>query len=1238
MYATFPADKLLDGSLSESSTQVLLSSLGFHDWQGAQRHLQHIAAQSKTVSETLARLLPYLLITLSACADPDQALINFERFSSDEHVNEVFEQLEKNPRTLEILVTIFAGSQFLTEILLRDPRRLEMLTDREHLAHQKSAEEFLKEAVVGLEDLPSTEQINSLRRYQKGELLRIGASDLLSLYDLPAVTGQLSNLADGMIRACLIYASKASNTSAEGFVVFGMGKLGGGELNYSSDIDLLFLCAENGIDYVHLGQILIDALASMGAEGFLYRVDMRLRPWGRDGSLVSTTPGYLNYLHKHARLWEKQALLKARPTAGDFALGEEFLKQVDPFIFGENPETLRASVHAMKQRTEEILRSRGREWGQVKLGEGSIRDVEFVVQYLQLAHGGANIKLRKKSTLQALRRMLKFQLITSHEARVLTDGYIFQRTVEHFLQMMHYRQTYSLPSDPAAIHLLARRLGFLTRELFLERYQQHSLAIRAVYSKYIGGLDPIPAKEPEQPSPEPDIIRQHLARMDSSYATAFSSAEISQHAIFAAQLSDQQLANVKALQTADNQWQVTVVAYDYLGELSLICGLMFLYGLDIQSGEIFTYESNEAAEKPILSRVRRRTRTGKWLHSSDDEKINTNTNRHKIVDVFTVQSIGAKPDWDAYTEDLRAFLKMLHSGQRREARSELARRVGAVFAEMDSSGNPLYPIEINIDNNISERYTVLHLQTADTVGFLYEFTNALSLTHTYIARMVVQTGGRRVDDVLYVTDENGNKINNAQKLRELRTAAVLIKHFTHLLPRSPNPASALLHFREFLAQLFERANWADELTSLENPQVMDNLAQLLGVSDFLWDDFMRMQYANLFPVISTSEALGAAKSREVLQTELATVLATTHAQPEAPREDASWCAALNAFKDREMFRIDMRHILGLTQEFWDFSEELTDLTEVVVNAAYHLTAEDLRFVHGTPRLADGSISQITVVALGKCGGRELGFASDIELMFIYDGEGRTDGREPIETSIFYEKVVQNFLHAIRARQEGIFQVDLQLRPYGKAGSMAVSVDSFKRYYAPEGPAWAYERQALVKLRPIAGDEMLGKKLCDLRDEFTYNGAPFDVTSMRAMRERQVRHLVTAGKFNAKYSPGGLVDIEYLIQGLQITHGKSDRSLRLTNIRNAMAALNSRGIISEEDYTRLHKAHTFLRWLIDSMRVVRGNSKDVTVPVYGSDEFAFLARRLKYGNDVQKLRDHLFQVQADVVEMNRRLLP
>jgi glutamate-ammonia-ligase adenylyltransferase len=1242
MNPSIPASELLDGTLPDPAAKTLLTLLGFHDWQAAQRQLKHIAAQDCGARQTLENILPHILTTLAASADPDQSLVNFERFVSGSQAGEVFQKLRDNPRTLEILAAIFSGSQFLTEILLRNPAHLDVLTDRGQLAHQKSALDFFQEAARVMENLSQGEQLDSLRRYQRGELLRIGASDLLDLYDLSAVTAQLSNLAEGLTRACLSYASVRSQTDPAGFVVLAMGKLGGTELNYSSDIDLLFLSANDGVDYLKLGQQLIEALANMTAEGFLYRVDMRLRPWGRDGVLVSATDGYLGYLHKNARLWEKQALLKARPIAGNLTLGEEFLKQVEPLIYGENPEILRGSVQAMKQRTEEILRSKGREWGEVKLGEGSIRDVEFVVQYLQLAHGGSNPKLRKKSTLQALRRLLKYQILAPQEVRVLTDGYIFLRTVEHFLQMLHYRQTYTLPTDPAAIHLLARRLGFQTREQFVEHYQQHSHAIREVYKKYLLDIQPAPETETIQPVFDP--TRQHLARMDKSYAAAFSAEEIRHHAALAEVLDDEHLVQVEAEPDEGGLWKVTVIAYDYLGELSLICGLMFVYGLDIQAGEIFTYETVEThpAEAETAGRnLSLRPRTGKPGKAGAAENAPANPERRKIVDVFTVQSLGAEAledeFWEKYADDLQTLLKMMHIGQRREARSQLAKRVGEVFAGIVSPNTPLYPIEIKIENDISDRYTVLRLETADTVGFLYEFTNALSLTHTYIARMVVQSAGQRVNDLLYVTDEGGNKITSPEKQRELRAAAVLIKHFTHLLPHSPNPATALLHFREFLAQLFARPGWPDELASIEHPEVLDNLARLLGVSDFLWDDFMRMQYANLFPVVSDTSALDTAKNRTVLQIELEEALAAVHLGPLTSRSDAPWRKTLNEFKDREMFRIDMRHLLGHTKEFWDFSEELTDLTEVVVNAAYHLTGEDLRAIHGTPRLADGSISQMTVLALGKCGGRELGFASDIELMFVYDGEGQTDGPRPLATSVFHEKVVQNFLKAIRARQEGIYQVDLQLRPYGKTGSVSVSLDSFKRYYAPTGPAWAYERQALVKLRPIAGDEKLGQLLSALRDEFTYSGAPFDVTAMRAMRERQVRHLVTAGTFNAKYSPGGLVDIEYLIQGLQISHGAADPTLRLTNIRQAMQALNAAGLLGDEDYTRLHKAHTFLRWLIDSMRVVRGNSKDVTVPPFGTEEFAFLARRLRYGNEVGRLREDLLQYQTSVIEINRRLL-
>ena len=333
----------------------------------------------------------------------------------------------------------------------------------------------------------------------------------------------------------------------------------------------------------------------------------------------------------------------------------------------------------------------------------------------------------------------------------------------------------------------------------------------------------------------------------------------------------------------------------------------------------------------------------------------------------------------------------------------------------------------------------------------------------------------------------------------------------------------------------------------------------------------------------------------------------------------------------------MRHILGHTVEFWDFSHELTDLAEVVLDAACRLSLHDLRRLHGDPLRDDGQPSHLALLALGKCGGRELGFASDVELMFVYAGNGPTSGPQVITTAEFYERLVQRVVRAIHARREGIFEIDLQLRPYGKAGSLAVSLEAFRRYFAPAGPAWPYERQALVKLRPIAGSPALGRQIVALRDRFVYHGPPFDLAAMRAMRERQIRHLVAGGTLNAKFSPGGLVDVEYLVQALQITHGARHRALRHTNIRQAMAALHDAGILSPDDYARLRRAHTFLRWLIDGLRMVRGNARDLTVPPANSEAFAFLARRLRYAEPGQLAAD-VAQYRGWVQELNRRLLP
>lgn len=1238
----------LPEKLSDGEIRALLSPAEFADIHQAHRCLLRIAADPES-QRVLLDGLPGLLLALANAANPDRVLVNLERLvdNAPDRV-EFLRYLAHNPRAVEILVTLFAGSQFLTEILLRHPEYVEPLSQHKSLAQLKDIDQLLRETQATLAPLLENgagSQIpaafDALRRFQRWEFLRIGTCDLLDLFDLTTVTAQLSHLADSLLQACLILAVKQVDLPLAGFAVLGMGKLGGLELNYSSDIDLIFLAGSNSELYRRLGQKLIEAVTRATGEGFLYRVDMRLRPWGQRGALVSSVEAYLTYLQRDAEVWEKQALLKARVVAGDQALGQTFLRRANPLLFTMPGDVIRADVQAMKQRIESQLLRRGRSWGEVKLGSGSIRDIEFATQYLQLIHAARHPQVFHRNTLEALDRLYTAGLLTSPEYRILSDGYIFLRTVEHHLQLMHYRQTHTLPGEPEALDQLARRLNFQGASAgddFVARYQQHSVAIRTIYQRYLeadglgGSMASNQGSDQEPNGGPPSAVAQHMVRMPPAYITTFSEADIERHTELIRRLDDDNLVEVEAVPLDDDHWRVTIVGYDYLGELSIICGLLFVYGFNIVAGEVFSYGREGDRLRPVPMSAPPARRFGKRL-GRQPAPTTGQLQWRKIVDVFTVKPVLAElpqDHWTCYATDLESLSRRLHAGESKEAQGELAKRVAISLREAQGSTARLYPVDIDLDNNSSDRHTILRIDSVDTIGFLYELTNALAFNDMNIRRMTVASAGNRVHDTLYVTDATGQKITAPQNQRELRAAIALTKHFTHLLPRSPNPESALLHFHQFLGQLFTRPDWPDELTTLERPEVMDTLARLLGVSDFLWNDFLRMQHANLFPIVRDVDALAAAKSKRELREEVEIEL-----QAEPPGAERR--IRLNDFKDREMFRIDMRQIQDHISGFGQFSAELTDLAEVVVGASYTLSGADLRAQFGLPRLANGRPSLLAICALGKCGGRELGFASDIELMFIYAGNGRTTGSRVITTAEYYEKLVQDVTHTIRAKREGIFEIDLQLRPYGKAGSLAVSLESFKRYFGPAGDAWPYERQALIKLRPIAGDKKFGQQVVKLRDQLIYSGEPFDVAAMRAMRERQVRHLVTAGTVNAKFSPGGLVDVEYLVQGLQISHGQRQARLRLTNTREAMAALAAAGLIAPEPYQLLHEAHMFLRDLINALRMVRGNAKDLTVPSPDTEEFAFLARRLNYGSNLAQLRDDLTRHTATVQELNARLL-
>lgn len=1201
MYESFC--KLFRGNkLDDAGAAEFLDAVGFSDPAAAFQRLQQLS-ENDTCRAEFCRGLPTFLIALSDVADPDEVLIKFEHFlQSVPDRLEMFRFMGDYPRAVEMLVSLYTRSEFLSEILRKNPTYLTRLAKNQRLGDLRGREEFFNEAQTAIASLTDFgEQLDGLRRYQRWELLRIGSCDLFGLADLKSVTVQLSLLADSLVQSCLRLASIQTETDADDFAVIAMGKLGGEELNYSSDIDLIFLTNGNAGNYRRLGQQLIRGLNQATQEGFLYRVDMRLRPWGRSGELVTKVEGYLDYLQRNAMLWEKQALLKARVIAGNMELGRQFLSQAEPYVFSASPEDVRTGVHRMKQQIESGLKQKGRKFGEVKLGAGSIRDVEFVAQYLQMAYGPKHPEIRTFNTLDALVRLADFGLLNAQEFRVLSEGYVFLRTVEHSLQLMHYKQAHSLPQDEEELNYLARRLDFQDAPHFLTHYGKHTEEIRNVYRRHLESNGDSGPHEDLVIPPSPIVPKRP---QDPLYEDVFTEKEITTHRRMAKKITAKCPTCVEATHLENDKWRVTIIGHDNIGQLSLICGLLFVHGFNIDAGNVFS-------------------------HLPGESETRTKSAKRKTVAVLDGRPAGGSIDeqlLESYSEELNALTQMLMTGDPLVAQGELAKRVAGALGELQGIPAKLYPIDIEIDNEASENYTVLHIGAPDTLGFLYELTNSLSLNDIDLGRVIIQSSSNRVYDTLYITDSRGRKITDPARQRELRTATVLTKWFTQLLPGAPNPESALLHFRQFIEQMFSRPNWPDEIATLSRSKVLDALAKLLGVSDFLWADFLRMQHENLFPVVSDVDSLETAKTKSEMQAELQSKLAGA-----IDREQQ--VAKLNAFKDREMFRVDMRHILGHVKEFGQFAAELSDVAEVVVAAAYDLVLHRLTERYGEPRLKDGSPCPMTVCALGKCGGRELGYASDVELMFVYSGPGKTTGPEVISNSEFYRKLVERIPRTIAARRKGIFEIDLRLRPYGKAGSLAVSLDAFRQYFASGGPAWPYERQALVKLRAIYGDEELGRQVVALRDDCIYTGESFDVTAMRGMRQRQLRELVKPGTFNAKLSPGGLVDIEYLVQGLQMTHGHTDPALRVTNTRAALKALEAAGVLSELTRLQLRRAYVFFRRLIDALRMVRGDARDLTVPPMDSEEFETLARRLDYHNDVAALHDDLIRHSQKVVELS-----
>ncbi|HEX5273528.1 MAG TPA: bifunctional [glutamate--ammonia ligase]-adenylyl-L-tyrosine phosphorylase/[glutamate--ammonia-ligase] adenylyltransferase, partial [Gemmataceae bacterium] len=520
------ADLILDPNPDPETIRSVLSRYGFHDVQGAYQNLAQLAQEAVPYLSTrrcrhfLASIAPHLLRALAETPDPDMALVNLEKVTDTLGAKAVlWELFSFNPPSLTLYVDLCAWSEFLSEILIRNPGMIDELLDSLVLNQPRTLCE-LREELAGL-CRGAADPDPILHSFKDKELLRIGVRDILGKETIRETTAALSDLAEVILgeiaalqypplltRFGIPYLGEGPRAEqASRCALIGLGKLGGGELSYHSDLDLVlvyegdgrtgpppgssrftrFDVTDNFHFFTEFAQRIIKVAGVLGPMGRLYQVDMRLRPTGKSGSLVIPLPEFRRYYEGGgAQLWERQSLTRARLVGGDPEFGAEVMAAVAERVYGVPwaPDML-TEIAGMRERLEASRSERS-----LKRGFGGIADVEFLVQLLQLKYGGARPGLRATNTWDVLAALHAAGLLSDEEHAALHASYDFLREVESRLRIVHNRSLDELPQTPAGLDMLARRLGFEAGpddagRRFLAELERHTTQTRDIFLRVV---------------------------------------------------------------------------------------------------------------------------------------------------------------------------------------------------------------------------------------------------------------------------------------------------------------------------------------------------------------------------------------------------------------------------------------------------------------------------------------------------------------------------------------------------------------------------------------------------------------------------------------------------------------------------------------------------------------------------------------------------------------------------------
>jgi glutamine synthetase adenylyltransferase len=1252
-----------------------LARLGFADTGRAERLLTGAGHQIDDA----------LIDAVGATADPDLALTGLLGLLEAGGSDEIIAELRSDTGARDRLLGVLGVSAAFGDQLGRHPGHWRVLTGPAATTRPDPGQlraTLLRAVGADPEDpAPQASMPDAaiaLRLAYRKALLHLAGRDLTRVLTVEEVAAELADLAAAALEAGLAIARTEVGEDAGTcrLAVIGMGKCGGRELNYVSDVDVVFVAEPTNLSNdsersesletlgssardgsardgsaegkalrtaTRLAAAMMRACSATTSEGTLWEVDAALRPEGKSGPLVRTLASHRAYYERWAKTWEFQALLKARPVAGDRELGEAYVETLAPLVWhASEREHFVEDVQAMRRRVEARIDPDEAD-RQLKLGPGGLRDVEFAVQLLQLVHGRADEDLRGPNTLVALNKLSWGGYVGRGDAATLGAAYRFLRRVEHLIQLYRLRRTHLVPDDPAGLRRLGRALGFRADPVgdFTAEWHRHAREVRRLHEKLF--YRPLLSAVARLPEDETRLTR--AAAQVRLVALGYVDPEGALRHI-------QALTSGVSRRAAIQRTLLPVMLGWFADGPDPDAGLLGFRKVSDALGTTPWYlrllrDEVTVAERMAWVLSASRYATDLLLRAPEAVAMLANVpDRRSVSDLAVGASEGAVADRRSAGSEGPAVLGSLADVSERGSAGEVP---GAAGGPADITGR-----DFADDVGLGASRAVAN--AADGSGSRSAGEAALGASGA--SGSLADASGRPVTDAppgadRVSEDAPGPPIAADVPGRGLAGDVAPGAEVANVagVPRrgaggdgargAPEGGAGAAEGLADVSGLgaaastpetaARRAGVADERSGVDAPSPGPGTAGMrAGVSDGRSAGVAPSrgpETAAMLAGVADERSVGGVVRREPGVVAGDSVLATrayrgraalmTEALAAVGRYDSPELAAIaiRGLRRRELFGVAAADLLG-GADVATVGLALTDIAVVTIEAALAAATAHIELERRGPLP-----TRLAIVAMGRFGGHELGYGSDADVMFVHDPLPGADERDASGAAHAVAEELRRLL-ALPAPDPPLV-IDPGLRPEGRQGPLVRTLDSYAAYYRRWSAPW--ESQALLRADPSIGDRELGRRFGELIDPIRRPEGGIDEVAVREIRRLKAR--MEAERLprgadpttHVKLGPGGLTDVEWVVQLLQLQHVHELPELATTETLVALAAAVRGGLLGGTDAEVLAEVWQLATRIRNAVMLVRGRASD-SIPSDLAERTA-VARVLGYDGAGDLLEDY-----------------